>query len=136
MPSDCEICPTRIWLSALTAQGRSPKTIESYAAAVGKLRDWVGGDVSGLTRLEAMAFAAHLRETYTPGGAAVRLRALRAGWGWMAEEGLVEGNVFARMRISVPEVAQRTASDEEIEAMLGRAKGNRRDLALLAVLVD
>ena len=40
MPSDSAICPTEIWLAALAAQGRSPKTIESYSAAVGKLRQW------------------------------------------------------------------------------------------------
>ena len=95
MPSDSAFCPTEIWLAALAAQGRSPKTIESYSAAVGKLRQWrqpPGGHESldTLTRLEAMSFARHMTDTYTPGGAAVRLRALRAGWGWMVEEGLVE----------------------------------------------
>ena len=45
-------------------------------------------------------------------------------------------NVFARLKISVPEQPQRTASEEEIEAMLNHARGNRRDRALLTTLVD
>jgi integrase len=136
-PSDHEICPTRIWLTALAAAGRSPKTIESYTAAVGKLRDWCQlDDLSALTRLQAMSFVRHLTETYTPGGVAVRVRALRAGWSWMAAEEMVESNVFARMKISVPETPQRTAGADEIEAMLAHAKGNRRDIAILAVLAD
>src|SRR5262245_29938555 len=53
-----------------------------------------------------MSFVKHLGENFKPGGVAVRVRALRAGWSWMAEE-LVESNVFARMKISVPEVAHR-----------------------------
>lgn len=137
MPSDSAICPTAIWLSALRAGGRSPKTIESYTAAVGKLRTWSGmDDLSGLTRLQAMSFVKHLQDTFTPGGVAVRVRALRAGWAWMVAEELVEANVFARMKISVPEVAQRTATEDEIEALLTSAKRSRRDLALLTVLVD
>jgi integrase/recombinase XerC len=143
MPSDSGICPTDIWLAALAAQGRSPKTIESYSAAVGKLRQWrettpaAGQGLDSLTRIEALAFARHLNDTYTPGGAAVRLRALRAGWSWMLEEDLVPTNVFARMRISVPEKAQQTASPEEIDAMLDHARRrSRRDHALLTVLVD
>src|SRR4051794_39582766 len=131
MPSYHEICPTTIWLAALAAAGRSTKTIESYGAAVGKLRAWSQlDDLSGLTRLQAMGFVRHLTETYTPGGAAVRFRALRAGWSWMTEEELVETNVFARLKLAVPETPQRTAGADEIERMLAHAKGNRRDTAL------
>jgi site-specific recombinase XerD len=145
MPSDCEICPTGIWLSAMRAAGRSPKTIESYEAAVHKLRQWrdttstAGSSLESVSRLEAMAFVRHLTETYTPGGVAVRVRALRAGWSWMLAEELVETNVFARMRISVAEVAQRTASDDEIEAMLVHARkgrNRRRDVAMITLLAD
>ena len=138
MPSDHEVCPTSIWLSALRSAGRSPKTIESYEAAVGKLREWrtVEGDLATVTRLEALAFVRHVGEQFTPGRVAVRVRALRAGWSWMLAEEMVEANVFARIKVSVPEVAQRTAFDDEIDTMLAHAKSNRRDLAMLTLLVD
>ena len=76
MPSDHNICPTEIWLSALRAAGRSPNTIGSYAAAVDKLRQWrqtaPESGLETLTRLEAMALVKHLQEHFTPGGVAVR----------------------------------------------------------------
>ena len=125
MPSDCDICPTEVWLAALRAQGRSPTTIKSYRRAIGQLRDWRQGDLTRLTRLEAMSFAKHLGEHHKPGGVALCVRSLRAGWSWMLEEGLVESNVFARMRITVPEEAQRTATVEEITAMLASAKRSK-----------
>ena len=82
-----------------------------------------------------MSFAKHLADTgHKPGGVAIVIRSLRAGWSWMLAEGLSER--FARMRISVPEEAQRTATDDEITAMLRHARANRRDHALLTVLVD
>jgi site-specific recombinase XerD len=136
MPSDCEICPTEFWLSALRSQGRSPATIATYARAVAQLRTWAGtDDLTGITRRQAIAFADHLGETHKPGGVAIAIRSLRAGWSWMLDEGLVNENVFARMKISVPDEPQRTATDDEIERMLTHAKPNRRDFALLTVLV-
>ena len=141
MPSDCDICPTTIWLSALGAQGRSPATIKSYRRAIGQLRAWRDcstaiSDLTTLTRLEAMTFVKYMGEHHNPGGVALCVRSLRAGWSWMLAEGLVSENVFARMRISVPDEPQTTATVAEIKAMLASARRSRRDHALLTVLAD
>jgi integrase/recombinase XerC len=142
MPSDCAICPTEIWLATLRSQGRSPVTIRSYRRALDQLRAWRSDpDLTTLTRLEAMAFASHLATHHNPGGVALCVRSLRPGWSWMLQEGLIESNPWARMRISVPEKAQSTATPAEITAMLDSAKRCRsrlgaRDLALLSVLAD
>jgi integrase/recombinase XerD len=132
-----DLCPTLTWLDAVKAAGRSPKTLASYAAAVATLRSWAQrGDLSDLTRAEAVAFVGWLQERYAPGGVALRVRSLRAGWSWMTDEGLVEKNVFARMRISVPAEAQTTASRDDIEAMLARAGQDHRAAAIIAMLAD
>jgi hypothetical protein len=63
----------------------------------------------------------------------------RAGWSWMLAEELVDANVFARMKISVPEVAQRTVDVDEIDSLLQHAhKGcnRRRDVAIVTLLVE
>jgi integrase/recombinase XerC len=139
------VCPTSLWLSSLRAAGRSPRTIQSYEAAVTMLREWRSqsapdSGLETLTRLEAMAFVKHLQERYQPGGVALRVRSLRAGWSWMLQEELVESNVFTRMKISVPKEAKVTADDEQIDRMLDRAKRSgpnaRRDVALLTLLVE
>ena len=69
MPSDSTSADS-IWLAALRASGRSPKTLESYAAAVAMLRAWRTSDpdLITLTRFEALAFR------QAPG------RAVPAGW--------------------------------------------------------
>ena len=138
MPSNREIDTAEIWLSALRAAGRSAKTIETYAHAVRQFREWrtVGDGLESVTKLEARAFVRHLLDTFTPGGARVRQVSLRAFYGWLVAEEMVALNPFAGIRISVPEVAQSTASDEQIEAMLASAKRSKRDLAMLTLLVD
>ena len=139
MPSNHDIDSADIWLSALRAAGHSPKTLETYGHAVRQLRDWwqSNQDLSTLTKLEARAFVRHLQETYTPGGTRVRVRSLRALFGWLIGEALVTDNPFANLRLTVADTPQRTATDAEIEAMLDHArKASSRDYALLCVLVD
>jgi site-specific recombinase XerD len=138
MPLDCANalptdCVTEIWVSALQPQGRSPGTIASYRHAVGRLRRWANTeDLTTITRLQAVSFVRLLQEGHKPGCVAIVVRFLRAGWSWMLAEGLVTENVFARMRITVPEEIHATATDEEIERMLrSAARSSRRDHALL-----
>ena len=126
-----------MWLSALRAAGRSPATLANYEHAVNKLKAWRGdGDVTSLTKFEALRFVQHLTDSYAPGGVSNRVRSLRACFSWLLAEEIVESNPFARVKISVPEEAKTTADDEQIDRMLAHAKGNRRDLALLTLLVD
>lgn len=139
--SDAGFDAAELWLSALRAGGRSPATLASYRHAVEKLRTWrkaVAGDndLMTLTKFEALRFVQHLQDQYQPGGVSNRVRSLRAMYNWLLAEEMVESNPFARVKISVPQEAKTTATEEEIEAMLARAKGNRRDVALLTLLVD
>ena len=115
-----------MWLSALRAAGRSPATLANYRHAVDKLAEWRDdGDVTTLTKFEALRFVQHLTDQYAPGGVANRVRSLRACFSWLLAEEIVESNPFARVKIRVPEEAKTTADDEQIERMLAHAKGNR-----------
>jgi integrase len=126
-----------MWLSALRAAGRSPSTLANYTHAVGKLAAWRGDrDITTVSRFEAVRFVQHLTDEYAPGGVSNRVRSLRACFSWLLAEEIVESNPLARIKISVLEEAKTTADDEQIDRMLAHAKGNRRDLALLTLLVD
>ena len=83
-----------------------------------------------------MAFVKAMGERHAPGGVALFARSLRAFYSWAIEEHFATANPFAKMRISVSEQPQSTTTEEQIEAMLARAKPNRRDYALLCLLVD
>jgi site-specific recombinase XerD len=127
-----------LWLSAGRAVGRSPHTIASYRSAIGLLRRWRSADpnLETLSKLEARAFTRWLLDTYTPGGASNRVRSLRAFYSWLIAEEEITANPFKGVRIDVPETPRRIADDDQIEAMLARAKANHRDYALLVVLID
>lgn len=111
----------------------------NYTHAVNKLKAWRGdGDVTTVSKLEALRFVQDLTDQYAPGGVSNLVRSLRAMYGWLLAEEMVESNPFARIRIriSIPQEDKTTATDDEIERMLARAKGNRRDVALLTLLID
>jgi hypothetical protein len=80
MSSNPGITVESVRLSALRAQGRSPKTLITYEHAVRQLREWRESDrdLANLTRIEALAFVRHLGERFQPGGVAARVRSLRA----------------------------------------------------------
>ncbi len=88
------------------------------------------------TRAEAYGFVQWLGDNYKPGGVAIRVRSLRAYYGWLVNEELIDKNPFKGITISVPAEAKLTPSDDDIDAMLAKAKGHRRDHALFTLLVD
>ena len=126
-----------MWLSALRAAGRSKNTLSNYRHAVDKLAAFRGHrDVTTLTKFEALRFVQHLQDTYTPGGVANRVRSLKALYGWLVNEELIEASPLRNVKITVTHEAHTTASDDDVDKMLARAKTNKRDHALLTLLVD
>jgi integrase len=133
-----DIPPTdEIWLAALRAAGRSPATIASYRHAIGCLQQWRGTtELEDVTRAEAYGFVQWLGDNYQPGGVAIRVRSLRAYYGWLVREELIDKNPFKGITVSVPAEAKLTPSEDEIDVMLAKARGRSRDHALLMLLVD
>lgn len=137
MALDHDFSVSEMWLSALRAAGRSPATLANYRHAVDKLAAWRGDpDVTTLSKFEALRFVQHLQDRYAPGGVSNRVRSLSALYGWLVREEIIEVSPFRNVKISVPAEAHTTATRDEIEAMLARAKGNKRDVALITLLVD
>lgn len=130
-----------LWLSTLRASGRSPKTLEIYQYALTQLSTWRGDDgITTVSRIEALNFVQHLNATYKPSGVVSRLKAIKAFFNWAIVEELVPGpSPFARITVTIPEDPQPTASSDQVEAMLAKARksrNHRRDVALLTLLID
>lgn len=126
-----------LWLAALRASGRSPRTLETYRAAMDTFLAWRHDpEMATVTRADAYAYLSHLTEHYKPAGVALRIRALRAMYSWAGREEIHSSNPFVRLGITVPSEARTTASEAQIEEMLARAKGSSRDIALLTLLID
>lgn len=124
------------YLATLRAMGRRPATLAHYEYVLNHLTSWRGQDITDLTRLEARSYLRTLTDTYAPGGVASRLKALRSFYSWCVREELATENPFRGLTVKVPDEAQPTATEEQIDAMLQSAKRNKRDLALLTVLAD
>lgn len=149
-----------LWLSALSAQGRAKATITLYEYALRSLIEWRGGhgssaasvvgtsgpvssaasngttDLLTVSRFEALRYTQHLTESHKPATVKAHVKSLRVFFGWCVEEEFVTANPFSRIPISIPQTIQTTATEEQIEAMLTSARRDRRDLALLTLLVD
>jgi integrase/recombinase XerC len=54
----------------------------------------------------------------------------------LVKEELLDKNPFKGITVSVPAAAKLTPADDEIDVMLAKAKGHRRDHAVLMLLVD
>jgi site-specific recombinase XerD len=126
-----------LWLASLKARNRSPHTLKSYRNSVEHFRAWRGpGDLTTVTRGEAMAYVAWMSERYAPGGVNIRVRSLRALYGFLVREEILDKNPFRSLSLTVPDEARLTATVEEIQAMLDRAKPHRRNHALLSMLLS
>ena len=73
-----------LWLAAEGGQP-FPATLTTYRSAITAFKHWRGeGDLITVTRGEAYAWVAWASQRWQPGGVAIRLRSLRALYGWLA----------------------------------------------------
>jgi len=136
--------PTAVatWLSELRATRRSPRTIQTYQYATDGLLDWLdttdADRLLSVTKREATAYVAWLTATYRPGGNSCRVRSLRVFFNWAIDEGECAGpNPFAKLMPTAEDKVMDVPSDDDVAAMLKRAKDgpSKRDLAMVTILV-
>ena len=140
MPSDHEVCPTSIWLSAL------PRPVAHPSRSRATRRRWASyhevahryeGDLATVTRLEALAFVRHVGEQYKPGGVgracpcAARRMVVDAGRGDGRGEP-VRPHQGQRPRSRPADGLRR----RDRAPCWPTPRAHRRDLAMLTLLVD
>jgi integrase len=137
MSSDSEIdADAEMWLCYLGMSGRRPATLQSYRACAEHFGVFLAAPLVSATRADALRYVQDLTNTYKPGGVGIRVRSLRAFYGWCCAEGVLDTNPFARLNVTIPKQLKATPTAAEIDAMLRRAAKRRRDLALLTLLAD
>lgn len=135
------------WARHLRARNLSGRTVDIYLGAARRLDAYLeelgehgGWDTIGKTALEGYVGA--LVADRSAGYASNQYRALQQLWRWLAEEDELAGpNPFTRMRPPlVPEQPVPVLEAERLAALLAGCAGkdfvSRRDLALIAVLID
>lgn len=130
------------WRRHLTAERKSPKTIETYLEATGQLTAFLDNPTAGdIEREDVEKFTIHLLEHRSPSTASNRFRALQQFFKWLVEEGEIPESPMARMKPpKINEVAVPVVADDDLRKLFAVCSGSgfsdRRDLALILMMVD
>ncbi|MFN2490817.1 MAG: tyrosine-type recombinase/integrase [Actinomycetota bacterium] len=132
--------PAEEWLGALRAEGKSPRTVETYGLSVRLLLEHTGGELP--TRRQVRSFVADQIATRFAGTAVCRLRGVKSFTRWLHEEGEAAENVAAGMREpQVQTPLTRVLRDDELRALIADCErfGSFhcvRDLAILRLYIS
>jgi site-specific recombinase XerD len=130
----------------LRAENVSDRTVETYSEAVRQLATYLASKgmptvPEAITREHVESFIEHLLARWKPATAANRYRALQQYFRWLAGEGEIKESPMARMKPPrVPEQPPEVLSEEDIRRLLraceGRGFEDRRDMAIIGLLLD
>jgi site-specific recombinase XerD len=140
------------------AEAKSPKTIEWISSSVGYFADFLGSDQDILLitgndlrrfiialqeshRYRKHPYAKPQKENLSPQSIETYARAVRAFFGYLYHEGLIEQNPMEKIKMpKVPKKVVPTFSEKEIEKLLAQPDKHTdrgfRDYALLLTFVD
>lgn len=137
----------RSWLRHLRAEGRSPKTSESYERILRAFGAHLSGDVAGdvpgdlreVSRADVEDWLAHLRETgRAPATVRASAVALKSFYRWLVEEDEITRSPCPRLPKAPEGRAPAVLTPEVVAALLDACAGKgfmaRRDRALINLL--
>jgi site-specific recombinase XerD len=137
---------SRSFARSLRAANRSPRTVETYLAAIDQLASYQVGhesttEVAKITRGDVESFVAQLVETRSASTASNRFRALQQFFKFLVEEDEIHESPMLRMRApQVPEQPVAVLTEDDLRKLLatcvGTAFEDRRDNAIIRLLAD
>jgi integrase len=125
-----------LWLSALRAAGRSPRTIDNYRDTLARFERFTGRPAVEAQRVDVLRWVQSIQETLSAASVSHHYRGVRAFLGWAVREELIDKNPATNLRLSVPNTIKDTPTVEQVNAMLTAARQDRRALAILTILAD
>jgi site-specific recombinase XerD len=130
----------------LRAANKSPNTIKAYLDAVGRLDGFLETrgmprTVATIRREHVEAFVEDQLARLKPASAANRYRSLQQFFKWLVDEGEVRESPMARMKPPTipetpPEVLRENQLKRLLDACAGQGFDERRDRAIVLLLVD
>jgi site-specific recombinase XerD len=146
-PSDQVLVLRRSFDLSLRAEGKRPRTVQSYLEALDQLTAFLDSagmptQAARITREHVEAFLVSLRDQgRSPATIANRYRSLQQFWRWCIEEGEITESSMRNMRQpAVPVQPVAVLSDDDVRALLATCKSRSfedlRDAALLRLMVD
>ena len=134
------------WRLHLEAANLSPRTIRAYTDDAALFvtflaRQGMPTAARSIHREHVEAFIAAELERTAPSSAATRYRSLQQLFGWLDEEGEIDGSPMAKMRPpKIPDKPVPVLPDEDVRRLLADCAGkdfrDRRDLAIIRLFLD
>ncbi len=134
------------WRTHLRARNIAPSTIDSYSRVGANLLAYLVETgmptaAGAISREHLEAFLAELTDRVSPATVAKHYRSMQQLFRWLVEDGEIADSPMARMRPpQVPEQPVDVFTDDELRRLLKACQGhtfeNRRDTALLRMLID
>ncbi len=134
------------WQTHLRARNVAPATIASYLRVGANLLSYLREQglptsAAAVSRGHLEAFLADLADRVSAATTAKHYRSLQQLFRWLVEDGEIDVSPMAKMRPpQVPEQPVDVFTDDEMIRLLAACKGNtfenRRDIALLRMLID
>lgn len=128
------------------AARRSPGTIGLYRRIIGQLEQWLASEgrptsIGRVAKKDMVAWLNDCHDRLAPTTVAIHFRHARAFWNWLVKEGEIERSPMATMaHPSVPDIPPPVVSRDQMRALLKACEGqtftDRRDMAILLVLLD
>lgn len=123
---------------ATRANGRSPRTVDSYREKLGHLRDFVGDlPIEEITTNDLRRYIVEQRSRLSPFTVLTRARAMKRLFNWLQEEGEIDHNPAERIKTPTPKRKEPKAiSQSDFEALLSTTeKGGLYDLRDRAIML-
>jgi integrase len=122
-------------------QGRADSTIDGYVYVLAKVADHLGGETALVTatRDQLESYVVERFHEVTPSAVSFDVRALRAFYGWLTDEGEIALNPAAKIKHpKVDEPPVRVATPQDLKKLIGTCDKTtplgRRDAAILGLL--
>lgn len=134
------------FVRSLRAENCSERTVETYSQSLGQFAAFLKEKgmptrPEHITREYVESFIADLLSRLKPATANNRYRGLQRYFKWLVEEGEIKTSPMARMRPPrIPEQPPEILDPEDLQKILKACQGhgfeNRRDMAIIRILID
>jgi site-specific recombinase XerD len=134
------------WQRSLVAENKAPRTIATYMSAADELGSFLADHamptvLANIRREHVETWLGDLLSRHKAATASVRFRAVQQFFRWAVEEGEIEQSPMARMHPPIipeepPPVLAEDALRKLLVSMSGKSFADRRDTALIALLID
>ena len=126
-----------MYMMAMNVEGKSESTVKQYIRAIHKFLDYFNMDFRMIKYEHAMAYLASVVRSGVSGSTVDNTRKfVKAFFAWCLDNDYIVKNPFAKIkRVARNPLKKETLDEDDIVELRDRCHGNKRDLALVDLLL-